>query len=251
MVIFFPKKGKYDRNFILFYFAKTKGANQKQILKMENQNCLHFQRDHIRNIMGECLLHIEQMDKSIAKRNTQRRKNIYIAGHWHDMGTKIQYFALLFLHVDVFHGWINLKGCQSLERFQALGRKQLSHANLANVVTRRQSNTTIVSHDLTTYERWTILERSQPKLRPNRRYMKGPYCWAMHANVWCRDLASCNKLPSTDDDHDPRGKEQHLFEKKKNTTNKQCNKIIKHASSNGFFISRIFHYAKEETPPHK
>jgi hypothetical protein len=77
MVIFFPKKGKYDRNFILFYFAKTKGANQKQILKMENQNCLHFQRDHIRNIMGECLLHIEQMDKSIAKRNTQRRKNIY------------------------------------------------------------------------------------------------------------------------------------------------------------------------------
>jgi hypothetical protein len=81
--------------------------------------------------------------------------------------------------------------------------------------------------------------------------MKGPYFWAMHANVRCRDLASCNKLPSTDNGHDPRGKEQDFFGKKKNTTNKQCNKIIKHASSNGFFISRIFHYAKEETPPHK
>jgi hypothetical protein len=58
-------------------FFKKKGANQKQFLKMENQNCLHFQRDHIRSILGECLLNIEQMEKSIAKWNTQRRKNIY------------------------------------------------------------------------------------------------------------------------------------------------------------------------------
>lgn len=147
---------------ILFYFIlQKKGANQKQFLKIKNRNCLHFQRDHIRSILEECLLYIEQMDKSIAKRNTQRRKNIYCWSlTWY--GTKIHYFALLRLHVDVFHGWINLKGCQSLERFQALGRKQLSHANLAqmsSVGTWWQSNTTIVIHDLITYERWTILEQ--------------------------------------------------------------------------------------------
>ncbi len=82
-------------------------------------------------------------------------------------------------------------------------------------------------------------------MRPNRRYMKGPYCWAMHANVQCGDLPSCNKLPSTDNGHGPRGKERDFHDKKKNTTNKQCNKTTKHASSKGFFISRMFHYAKE------
>jgi hypothetical protein len=55
-------------------------------------------------------------------------------------------------------------------------------------------------------------------------------------------------LPSTDNGHAPRRKERDFLEKKENTTNKQCNKTTKHASSKGFFISR-FHYAKEENPP--
>jgi hypothetical protein len=65
------------------FCKKEKGClepNQNQLFNMENQNYFYFQKDHIRSSLGESLSYIyiyisiyrerEQMDKSIAKRNT-------------------------------------------------------------------------------------------------------------------------------------------------------------------------------------
>ncbi len=243
------------------------GANQKQFLKMENQNHLHFQRDHIRSIMGDCLLYIEQMDKSIAKRNTQRRKNIYcwsMTWYGNERSTTLPSFACMWMlfvvelvsrDVKTWEGSKRLgennsvmqilhKCCQLAPDDKAI--LQLSFMTSLHMKDGRYRNTW--SWVLRTSLAMAGDDRTMLCMRPNRRYMKGPYCWAMHANVWCGDLPSCNKLPSTDNGHAPRRKERDFLEKKENTTNKQCNKTTKHASSKGFFISR-FHYAKEENPP--
>ncbi len=240
------------------------GANQKQFLKMEHQNCLHFQR----SILGECLLYIEQMDKSIAERNTQRRKHIYCWWlTWYGNEDPLlcppslacgcfSWLKISSRDVKTWEGSKRLGENNSVMKFLHKCRQlapddkailQLSFMTSLHMKDGRYGNTW--SWVLRTSLAMAGDDRTMLCMRPNRIYMKGPYCWAMHANVWCGDLPSCNKLPSTDNGHGPRRKERDFLEKKKNTTNKQCNKTTKHASSKGFFISRIFHYAKEENSP--